>query len=418
MRLLQRRWLATCFQSSTTNLNQNLAMLPSRVTLSQQWISPSDILAVLLLIGGNIIHMALAQLSGSHIVPVAFSFGWASYAFSALMSAVGDRKLMPTPDFSSLVVDAQSGDIRTNNSWVLGRILRDMEMHVVKRSGWTLWVRVYVASDPKAKQRGGLVRSLIRDWVWTMGVVTIFVQLAIAVIPWVLYGNWSIFLVTAAGTAMALVCGAIPQWRAEKWACRTDSKRTVALTRGTGSRLVAVIIGNGVGLNLGDLAIGRVILVRGTRVISAVLALLWLALLCTVPGVKNDTWYLMGIGLLGMIQNVSAAGASRAPEDFNMPLEFCAEFAEKNVMKTLQKLETEYPGVGASLLRVFFPFELRPDEVEWWDDIKKRKESLKSEQRTKEVQNQSAVKSGNDTLVRPVQDQSNGTPKQLAEVSV
>jgi hypothetical protein len=350
-----------------------IIMLPPHVTLSQQWVSPSDILAVLLLIGGNIIQMALAQLSGSHIVPVAFSFGWASYAFSALMSIVGDRKLMPQPDFSSLVVDAQSGDIRSNNSWVLGRILRDMEMHVVKRKGWTLWVRVYVASDPTAKQRGGVIRRLVRDWVWTMGLLTIFVQLVIAVIPWVLNGNWSIFLVTAAGTLMALVCGAIPQWRTEKWACRTKSKRTVALTRGNGSRLVVVIIGNEVGLNLGDLAIGRVILVRGTRGIITLLALLWLALLCTVPAVKNDTWYLMGIGLLGMIQNVSAAGASRAPEDFNMPLEFRAEFAERNVMTTLQKLETEYPGVGASLLRVFFPFELRPEEVEWWDEMKKRK---------------------------------------------
>jgi hypothetical protein len=395
-------------------------MLPPRVTLSEQWVSPSEILAVLLLIGGNIIQMALAQLSGSRIVPVAFSFGWASYAFSALMSAVGDRKLMPPPDFSSIVVDGQSGDVRPNNSWVLGRILRDMEMDVVKRSGWTLWVRVYVASDPKLKQRGpgGLVRRLIRDWVWTMGVVTIFAQLAIAVIPWALHGNWSIFLVTAAGTVMALVCGAIPQWGTEKWACRDKSKRTVALTRGNGSRLVAVIVGNGVGLNLGDLAIGRVILVRGTRAIIAMLALSWLALLCTVPGVKNDTWYLMGIGLLGMIQNVSAAGAKRAPDDFNIPLEFRDEFAEGSVMKTLQQLEIKYPGVGASLLRVFFPFELRADEEEWWKNMKEKKPDTKLGQPTeKQAVDQSTEKPGRATQ-RLAEIQINGTPQQPAEVLV
>ena len=391
-------------------------MLPVRITLSQQWVSPSDILAVLLLIGGNIIQMALAQLSGSRVVPVAFSFGWASYAFSALMSAVGDRKLMPSPEFASIVIDAQSGDTRPNNSWVLGRILRDMEMEVVDRSGWTLWVRVYVATDPTSKQRGprGLVRLLIRDWVWTMGVVTIFVQLGVSVIPWALHGNWSIFLVTAAGTTMALVCGAIPQWRTEKWACRENSKRTVALTRGNGSRLVAVIIGNGVGLNLGDLAIGRVILGRGTRSIIAMLALLWLALLCTVPAVKNDTWYLMGIGLLGMIQNVAAAGASRAPEDFNMPLEYCAEFGERSVMATLQQLEIGYPGVGAAILPVFFPFELRPHEVEWWDKRKKKKASGKLEQPAgkQPMQDLSAEKAvpGNDKLPKPGDQQRNGNP--------
>jgi len=372
-------------------------------TLSQQWHSPTDILAVLLLIGGNIIHMALAQLSGSYIVPVAFSFGWASYAFSALMSAVGDRKIMPLPDSSSIVVDA-SGDIRTNNSWVLGRILRDLEMHVVKRDGWKLWVRVYFASDPKSKRRGGLVRRLIRDRVWTMGFVIIFVQLGIAVIPWALHDNWSVFLVTLAGTAMALVCGAIPQWKTEKWACRSGSRKTVALTRGNGSRLVAVIIGNGVGLNLGDLATGRVILARGTREIIATLALLWLALLLTVSGLKRDTWYLMSIGLLGMIQNVAAAGASRAPEDFNMPLEFHTEFSGENVMGTLKILETEYPGVGAALLRVFFPGELRPDEVEWWDNMKKSRVAVKQGQLTEKQRSgamplgQSADKQASDTL--------------------
>jgi hypothetical protein len=391
----------------------SIAMLSVSINLSQQWVSPSEILAVLLLIGGNIIQMALAQLSGSPIVPVAFSFGWASYAFSALLSAVGDRKLMPSPEFASIIVDAQSGDIRPNNSWVLGRILRDMEMKVVQRIGWTLWVHVYVAIDPKLKQRGphGLVRTLIRDWVWTMGVVTIFVQLAISVIPWALHGNWSIFLVTLAGTAMSLICGAIPQWKTEKWACRGNSKRTVALTRGNGSRLVAVIIGNGVGPNLGDLAIGRVILGKGTRSIIALLAVLWLALLCTVPAVKDDTWYLMGIGLFGMIQNVAAAGATRAPEDFNIPLEFCGEFSEHSVMATLQKLEIEYPGVGAALLRVFFPFELRPHEVEWWDKTKETKANRKLEQTGKQLTQDLAVEKAipeDDKLQRPGDNQRNG----------
>ncbi|RDB28073.1 hypothetical protein Hypma_001366 [Hypsizygus marmoreus] len=351
--------------------------------LKQQWRTPTDILSVLLLIGGNIVQMALAQLSGSHIVPVAFSFGWAAYSFTALMSVIGDRKLMPPTDCPSIVIETTNGFVRSNNSWILGRLLRDLEVkHVVERRGAPLWVRVYGACDPNTpRARGGLLRSLIRDWVWTMGIITVTLQFGIAAIPWVLHGNWAVLVVTAAGTTMAFVCGALPQWRREKWACRRNWKGTAALTRGNGSRLVVVIYGNGVGLNLSDLASGRVILAWGTREVIAVLALLWLALLVTVSGLRKDTWYFMGIGLLGMMQNVTAAGASRSPEDFGMPIQFYEEFSSPKVMKTLQSTEIRYPGVGAALLPVFFPGVLRKDEHIWWSAMKDKSREEESDQK-------------------------------------
>lgn len=43
--------------------------------LKQQWIRPTDVLSVLLLLGGEIVNRALAQLAGGAITPVAFSFG-------------------------------------------------------------------------------------------------------------------------------------------------------------------------------------------------------------------------------------------------------------------------------------------------------------------------------------------------------
>jgi hypothetical protein len=44
---------------------------------SQQWMNPSDIFSVLLLLGGGSdpVGRALAQLAGSRVTPVAFSFG-------------------------------------------------------------------------------------------------------------------------------------------------------------------------------------------------------------------------------------------------------------------------------------------------------------------------------------------------------
>ena len=42
---------------------------------SAQWKNPSDVFSVLLILGGDVVGRALAQLAGSGITPVAFSFG-------------------------------------------------------------------------------------------------------------------------------------------------------------------------------------------------------------------------------------------------------------------------------------------------------------------------------------------------------
>lgn len=47
---------------------------PSR-EFSSQWSNPGDVFSVLLILGGDVVARALAQLTGSRITPVAFSFG-------------------------------------------------------------------------------------------------------------------------------------------------------------------------------------------------------------------------------------------------------------------------------------------------------------------------------------------------------
>lgn len=69
--------------------------------LEAQWRNPGDILSVLLLVGPDVIKLAIAQLSGRFITPVAFSFGWVAYAPAALLSSLGGAK--PTLLFISLV---------------------------------------------------------------------------------------------------------------------------------------------------------------------------------------------------------------------------------------------------------------------------------------------------------------------------
>ena len=42
---------------------------------TQQWTNPGDVFSVLLILGGDVVARALAQLAGSRLTPVTFSFG-------------------------------------------------------------------------------------------------------------------------------------------------------------------------------------------------------------------------------------------------------------------------------------------------------------------------------------------------------
>jgi hypothetical protein len=129
-----------------------------------------------------------------------------------------------------------------------------------------------------------------------------FIQLAIAMLPWVLNANWGIFLVTAAGNILALVGSSLPQWRAEKWACPKTGGGTVIITQGNGSRHAVVILGRwreniGLDLEVRGRDMRAVRASRVTRVASAVLALFWIVLLIAVAGLRENTWCMSSLNL-------------------------------------------------------------------------------------------------------------------------
>lgn len=106
---------------------------PTPEIFLEQMENPSEVFSVLLIIGGDIIQKAIAQLAGGKVTLVSFSFGWVAYAFNALMSAFGDGQLMPDPDYPAVVITASSGIKKTNYSWALGRLIRDLEFEVAKQ---------------------------------------------------------------------------------------------------------------------------------------------------------------------------------------------------------------------------------------------------------------------------------------------
>ncbi|KAG0694840.1 hypothetical protein DFH29DRAFT_880428 [Suillus ampliporus] len=124
----------------------------------------------------------------------------------------------------------------------------------------------------------------------------------------------------------------------------------ICLVRGNGSNSVIVIVNDGMGVRLEDFAAARLQLFRSTMTLL------------------SDAWFLFAIGSLGMIQNLSSAGASRSAAALGFHLERRDEVHDDKVFQALQAAETHQRGFGLSLIPVFFlgaPFSLRVDENAW-----------------------------------------------------
>ncbi|KAK7912191.1 hypothetical protein PG985_014672 [Apiospora marii] len=382
--------------------------------LAAQWGNPTDISTILMVIGGDVVQKALAQGAGLwYFTPVCFSFGWVSYAFIALVNVTGDGRLLPPPDYPAKVLNLRSGYVRENRSWVVGRLLRDLETRVARgdrRDGDACALRITVY-DALENRSGGLTR-----FSWTgnhlVALVIIVAQFGLAVGPIVLYGEWDIMMIIAVGTVLAQMAGSLPQWRAEKLPNRQNRKEVYALTQGNGSREVVVIRGNGQCLDLEELAAltnprggklwekftGDNLLtapqvkgVKGlatspraeyelrksrksyglplgfwlTRIMVTVQSILWLLLLVNVSTPRESNWFLLGIGAIGMFQNGISAGSERDPKHRNLPVHKVDTIRSQKVMDGIMDFEVTY-GLGKPLLHEFFPGDLQDDEKEWW----------------------------------------------------
>jgi hypothetical protein len=295
-----------------------------------------------------------------------------------------------------MVINGKSGYPRDNSSWILARIMRDfdhwMDHAIHKKTKDVLLERQahLQKKDPKAKLPpiAGLIVSIYepsttiragtvkRDHVYWIGIPVTILQLGIAAIPCGIFGDWGNLMITVCGIALSIATGLLPQWKKEKWACRRDSFDSFILTRGNGTQHAIVILGNGKGLNLEDLATGQTnVLVDTsnlTRIVLLALATLWILLLLTAAGLKTNSWFLLAVGGVGIVQNIYVAGAERKPESFGIHLEYRNVIGNPRVMKTLLEVESQYPGVGYAMLKEFFPGDLNEEEQHKWNELRNR----------------------------------------------
>ncbi|KAK5716507.1 hypothetical protein LTR15_009398 [Elasticomyces elasticus] len=390
--------------------------------LQEQWSNPSDIFTVLLIIGGDIVRAAIAQLCAGpvpYLTPVSFSFGWVSYAVSAMRSAVGDNRLMPEPELVCKLINAESGYARSNHSWVLSRMLRDFDHWRPRACDQEKANKLAELRSENEKQRAQMrqqlnvavrerdkqdtIKELERlpraenlrvplrvsvwvcrsatgrgsgDWVYWVGILVSVVQMGIGAVPWGFYGEWFTFLVAGTGTALAYSSAALPQWREEKVVVRRLQKsKGVFLTEGNGADDVILILCEKGDLDLEALAAPQRELHSPwtTRIFTTILAVLWIAFLITVAGWKQHTWYLVGIGIIGMLHNVGVAGMKRQPKAWGIDLQYRGTIVQGKVMEVLWNVEESYPGAGQSLIAEFFPGKLFPREETLWKYCERRR---------------------------------------------
>ncbi|KAL6228810.1 hypothetical protein BDW75DRAFT_250576 [Aspergillus navahoensis] len=350
--------------------------------LRSQWIAPSDVFSILLILG-DVVVRALAQLAGGVLTPVAFSFGWVTYAISALGQ---DRLMLQDGDTPCKIINGRSGYIRENTSWVLGRLMRDFKHWRDRRIDHSFLIE----KDPAAPRpsQAGLVVSVYKPSESRPGVFVLAFQLGIAAIPLGLFGDWGILMITGAGIILSLVTGSLPAWTREKWPCRKKAEQGYILTGGNGSQHAIIILGNGHGLNLEDLAAGQRHLEVDqdllTRAALFVLALLWILLLITASALTLNPWFLLAVGSLGMLHKIYVSFHPRRPENFGVPLEFQDVIGEQKVMEALYKVEELYPHFGRNMLPEFFPGKLRKEEEEKWAELEEKAEAAKRARKAKE----------------------------------
>ena len=424
-------------------LNRRESWLHAETTatgpLREQFRHPAEILGILLLIGGDVIRKAIAQLAGRHVAPVAFSFGWISYSFGAILSVWGDGRLLPEPDFYSVVINRKTGNAKRNESWVLGRLTRDLEVYFSKpenkRKGLAgpafriIQIEAIDAWTEQRKDRNGEARPNLpqHDRVWWSFLVCLLLQIGLAVAPIFIdqSGNWRILLVTCAGTALAFIHGSLPQWREEKYECsmtKAESDTTFILTRGNGHSHVFVIHSSPGKrtLNFEHLAISRKI---GGNVfaksVTVILAVCWIVLLIAIGGLAQHTWFLLGVGGIGMFHNIYVAGQRRTTLAHGIPLDadgaVLVNDRKGNVMDGLMLAETKQPGLGLALLREFFPGRLDRNEEAWWTKASmeygnkleetKRKKQAQAEEKTEDEEGETEKDKNSDGEITDREDQ-------------
>ncbi|KAF2652838.1 hypothetical protein K491DRAFT_578340, partial [Lophiostoma macrostomum CBS 122681] len=331
----------------------------------------------LFVIGGDIVRTALAQVINdeSRDVVVGFGFGWAQYAMSSLIPVFsGQRNVAPPPEIRDMqVMNMTAGHVRTNHSFVLSRLLRDLEKHVDSGSGKVggLSVTIVDTMDDPTKKMELMEKFKYRGW--PIGHVTMAAQMLLS-----LKAGGMVPIIFILAQILASCTLELPVWKKEKFAARRGGDDVYALMRGNGNRHVFIVRTKAPNSwNLEDMAAASIHdydWYNWEGVAAVGLAIGWFVLFALACSVKDQAGWLLAVMTIGHIGNLFSAFYPRSPagHGFHLDMNKKQTIANAKVMETLKELEVEHEGYGEKLLGTFFPGGLWDDDKNWWADRKNK----------------------------------------------
>jgi hypothetical protein len=336
----------------------------------------TTIIPLFMLLGPELVAKALAVTTTSpRNDSVCFGFGLLGYMFSLLTTAfTGLSEILPKPEIDSKVLDLRSGQGRVNKSFLLSRVLRDLESQYVPSTGG-LVIEVLHAVAP-AEPLSSLQGICINYRTFLVSVAQLIMACGYGFLS---HGDCSVMCIFTTALFALHALTHLPAWTTQKFSARKDNGKnaTHALLRGNGHRHVFVIKNtHREAWNLEDLAAPGLptynyAQTRELPIIMAVfLIFLFLTMLATQLSYFGSITMILII-FYGNVGNLLIAGLPRAPWAHGIALEPVETIQdESKVMPALQSFEEKYPGYGAPMVKEFFPGGLSEDEKKWWDERK------------------------------------------------
>jgi hypothetical protein len=95
---------------------------------------------------------------------------------------------------------------------------------------------------------------------------------------------------------------------------------------------------------------------------------------------------------LGTLYNSIISGRFRIPASYGIHLSFRKVIHKRKVMDTLFAVEEALPGVGKSMRDIFFPGELRQDELRRWREFEDKARTFEQKRREIEREKQTRLR--------------------------
>ncbi|KAI0354541.1 hypothetical protein OH77DRAFT_507938 [Trametes cingulata] len=322
--------------------------------------NPSAILPIVMVLGSDVLRRAQSIPGMSPL-----SIGWPEFLFTLLAH---NRSTLPV-DSPSTVINAKSGYARTNRSPVLEHLLRSHSSEPAKGSLTVTFL--YTSQRPGTAANDAVSYAVIA--------ATAIQLVGAGILPILGAASERVFTITAAGTLLSTAAGAILRRQHQKALhsardVRPERREVACITSGNGSADAVVVVSEGGGLRIEDLAAGRATsLGPGATICIGVLLVLWTILLLALTTLdRSDAWSVLALSGVGTAYTAFAARKWRscAALGFRLSEERKKVVRADKVMEVLMKAEELETGVGSALLPIFFPGQLRPEEELWWAERK------------------------------------------------